>query len=77
MTARKRFTSDEESFFMFRDRSPVTPKNMRKLMKIILEREHFDPKFYRFHSLRIGRATDMEKNSISLRKIQKLGRRKK
>ena len=68
-------TSPTETFFIFSDRLPVTPKNMRTALKCCLKQASFNEKLYDTHSLRSGRAVDMYKNlKLSVESIKKLGR---
>ena len=52
------FSRPEESFFVFRDRSPVTVEQARKVLKNSIRALGLDSNVYDMHSLRIGRASD-------------------
>ena len=71
---RKNFSSPEEQFFVFRDRSEVHPQHMRSTLKRLLSLAGFDQKLYGTHSLRIGMASDMMKHGIEIETIKKIGR---
>ena len=71
---RRSYKSVEEQFFVFRDRSPVTPVQFRNVLKSILRSEGFDERFYSGHSFRIGRSQDLWKMGLSIDQIRKLGR---
>ena len=53
------YINENEPFFIFRDRRPVTPSQIRIILKHSLSSLNLNPNLYGFHSLRIGRATDM------------------
>ena len=63
-----------DPLFVFRDGTPVKPRNFRKLLKILLKNLNLDPNMYDTHSFRIGRATDMMKYGYSIDRIKQLGR---
>ena len=63
-----------EPFFIFSDKTPVQPAHVQKCLKQALLRAHFNPSFYSFHSLRIGRTQDLLKCGLSVETIKKLGR---
>ena len=68
------YKSDCEPFFVFSDRSPVTPKQMGKCIKMILRKAGFNEKLYGTHSMRAGRTCDLFKLGLSVETIKKLGR---
>ena len=53
------FKTIDEPFFVFRDRAPVTPEQIRKILKAAMTDEGFDANFYNFQSLRSGRTVDL------------------
>ena len=53
------YLTDEENFFVFRDKSPVTQVQVRNVLKQMLKALNVDYTLYNFHSMRIGRATYM------------------
>ena len=59
LALRGNFFEDNKPFFIFRDRSPVLPQQVRRLMKSSIESVNLNSKNYGFHSLRIGRSSDM------------------
>ena len=59
LAIRGNYREDTEPFFVFRDRAPIHPNNVRKVLKQILKAIDLDPDLYDTHSFRIGRATDM------------------
>ena len=68
------YKSDEEPFFVFSDRSPVTPDNLRKVLKTVLIRNNLDSSLYKFHGIRSGRAVDLLGKNFSVETIKKIGR---
>ena len=66
--------SRNESFFIFKDRSPVKPSQLREVLKTTLKKGKFDPSLYGFHSLRTGRSIDLLKLGFSVETIKQLGR---
>ena len=71
---RESYLSNDEPFFVFRNRDPVTPLNARTLLRQLLHRLHLNENNYDTHSLRIGRCVDLLKMQISVETIKKLGR---
>ena len=55
------YMADDEQFFIFRDRSPVTPQHVRNLLTKLLIRLNLNPACYGRQSMRIGCASDLEK----------------
>ena len=64
----------DEPFFVFSDRSPVKPWNMRNTMNNILRIQGFESNLYGVHSYRIGHAHDLLNLGISISVIKNLGR---
>ena len=71
---RKPMKTDNEQFFVFKDRSPVKPKHVRMILKKLLLINNFNPAPYVFHGIRAGRATDLMESGVSIETIKKLGR---
>ena len=55
LSLRRKYEDNAEPFFIFSDRSPVTPDHMRRVMRLTVELCNLDPKLYSVHSFRIGR----------------------
>ena len=68
------YVSDEEQFFIFRDRSPVTAYHARTILKTVLNNIGLDSNNYGMHSFRIGRTTDLIKLGYSVDEVKMLGR---
>ena len=66
--------SDDEQFFVFPDKSPVTPDHIRSELRESIRRLNLDEKLYDTHSLRSGRATDLRKFRFSIQAIKEMGR---
>ena len=70
---RPKYNSLNEAFFVFRDRSPVMPQQLRGVLKKILMIESFDKKLYLVHGLCAGRAIDLMEMGVSVESIKKIG----
>ena len=66
--------SNNEKFFIFRDRTPVSADKARAVLKLILSNLGLDSSLYGMHSLRIGRCTDLMKFHYPISEIRRLGR---
>ena len=71
---RPRYKSEHEIFFVFSEGTPVEAHHVRTLLKTIMARLGMNEKNYGTHSFRIGRATDLEHDGLSISRIKKLGR---
>ena len=74
LAVRPGYIDPSEPFFVFIDNSPVKPENVRLVLKTLIARCGFNSKYYFFHGLRTGCASDMLKIGISVETIKKLGR---
>ena len=63
-----------EQFFVFRDRSPVKPSHLRHVLKRALLRIGINYKLYSFHSLRIGKASQLIDLGYAIEIVKRLGR---
>ena len=68
------YSSEDESFFVFRDQSPVTPHQVNTILRKILKSINLDSKVYSFHSIRIGRASEMIKAGYTIDEVKLAGR---
>ena len=68
------YKTENEQFFIFRDGSPVHPRHISKCLKTAIAMMTLDSSLYSFHSLRIGRSTDLLRLGLSVESIKKLGR---
>ena len=71
---RPSFINNAEQFFVFRDRSPVTPPMVCGILRRCLGRLNINPVLYNFHGIWAGRATDLLRLGVSVETIKKLGR---
>ena len=74
LSVRPDYNSEQESFFVFSDRSPIYPQQARYTMKKILKLAGFDHKYYSFHGYRSGRASDLLRMNVRIPVIKELGR---
>ena len=74
LKSRKSFVHIDEQFFVFRDRSAVTPAHFHNTFKILLYRSGFNTSAYSGHSFRGGRSVDLFSMGMSIDIIRKLGR---
>ena len=65
---------NDEQFFIFSDKSPVTPSHARLILKSAIDSLGLNSEFYEFRSLRGSRATDLAEMKIDLGVIKTLGR---
>ena len=68
------YRDSQELFFIFKDRTPVKPYNLRFLLRELLGRLNLDASLYYVHSFRGGRTVDLEKFGYSLEQIKAMGR---
>ena len=74
MRMRGGYVDDQEPFFIYRDRRPVTPSQVRTLLRRILKILNLNPVLYDTHSWRIGHASDLFKsNNCSVSFIRQKG----
>ena len=66
--------NDDEPFFIFRDRSPVSGNNLRKVLKDAIKYLGLNQSLYTVHGIRAGRASDLFSLQVSVETIRKLGR---
>ena len=75
LALRGNYVNDADPFFVFGDNSPVQPYQNRKVLKNCLLAMNLLPKCYSFHSLRIGRSTDLIlKQKYSIDQLKFAGR---
>ena len=74
MAERGSYIDDQEQFFIFRDRSPLMPRDARTVLKEAISRLGLDCENYDFHMMRAGRATDLIKFGYSVEQVKSLGR---
>ena len=74
LQARPSFISDKEPFFVFRDRSPVSPNNFTSVLKILLKDGGYDETRYSSHGFRGVRSRDLLEMGVPIDTIRKLSR---
>ena len=68
------FTSNQEQFFVFCDKSPITTRHFSSCLKRIIMLCGFDCSLYGMHSLRAGCSSDLYRLGLSVETIKKLER---
>ena len=68
------YNTPNEPFFVFADKTPVKPCNMRTVLKDILQISGFQSNLYNTHSFRSGRSLDLLRKKVSVRSIMRIGR---
>ena len=68
------YDSDEENFYVFRDKSPVKPVDMRSVLRLMLSKLNLQDSLYDCHSCRIGRTTDLARWNYPISKLKTMGR---
>ena len=68
------YKEDDEHLFIYRDGTPVSANQARKLLNLMIERLGLDSNLYGFHSFRVGRTTDLIKFSYSFEEVKCMGR---
>ena len=74
MAIRPKFINNKEQFFVFRDRSPLTPTLAQKTLKLGLQLCGVDNTLYNMHSFRTGRTIDLHKLGVELSVLKIFGR---
>ena len=73
MAIRGSYNSTTEPFFVFADRSPVKPNQVRTLLRKLLDTLNLNSTLYDVHSFRIGRTCDLAKFGYSIDQIKAMG----
>ena len=68
------YKDEKEPFFVFRDRSPVKPENVRNILKDLIKDIDLDCKNYNTGSFRIGRCSDLIKAGFTIDEVKRFGR---
>ena len=74
MKLRGGYLSDDESFFLYSDKSVIPQNTIRNCLKKIITKLNLNSNVYMFQSLRTGRATDMLKFGYPIEMIKRCGR---
>ena len=62
LALRGNYFSDDDPFFIHRDHNPVTPAQVRKVLRMTLQAVNLPVNMYGCHSFRIGCCTDLVKH---------------
>ena len=65
---------ENEQFFVFRDKTDVQSYHIRNVLKDCIKKLNLNAKLYTFHSLRIGHATQMQRDNYPISSIMRAGR---
>ena len=68
------YLTDTEPFFIFRDRQPIRPNNIRVVLAKLVSNIGLDQRCFTFHGLHSGRASDLLKLGYSIDQIKRFGR---
>ena len=74
LSIRGGYRTDAEQFLVFADHAPVSAEQARRVLKEMISILRLNPNIYDFHSLRIGRASDLVKYGCSVAEVQRMGR---
>ena len=74
MKVRGDYVSESEQFFVFADRSPLHPANVRNTLHQLLQNLNLQAELYNTHSLHAGRACDLRRHGFTVEQIQRMGR---
>ena len=68
------YDSDDECFFIYKDKQPVKASAVRTLIRTVITSIGLEGKNYDTHSMRVGRTGDLIKFGYSVEDVCKLGR---
>ena len=71
---RGNYLTDEENFFVFRNKQPVSATHARTLLRTLISNIGLNSALYDMHSFRIGRASDLIKYGYPIEEVKRLGR---
>ena len=74
MQTRGPYLTEQESFFVFSDRTSVRADQFRSLLRTLLNKLNLDGSLYDVHSFRSGRTCDLAKFGYSVVQIKAMGR---
>ena len=73
-SCRPDYKLDSEPFFVYRDRQPVKPQMLNKVLKQMIDNCGIDSVNYSFNSMRAGRSLDLFNLGVSVETIKKIRR---
>ena len=68
------YADENEPFFVFRDKKSISPSQIREVLYNALYALNLNPKLYGFHSLRVGRCTDLIFYGKNIQAVKTTGR---
>ena len=74
LAIRGNYSNDNEAFFVLSNNEPITPVQVRNVLRATLKSVDLNPLMYDCHSFRIGRMTDMARMNYSLNDLKLAGR---
>ena len=74
LNLRRDFVEDDEPLFIFRGRRPDKADEMRRVLKRAIKKLGINDDNYNIHSLRIGRACQLQADGINVQFIKQFGR---
>ena len=74
LTLHRDYIQGNEQFFVFRDKSPLKPIMVRRVLRQVLMRIGLNPDLYSLHSFHAGRTSDLIKLGYSIEEVKCLGR---
>ena len=73
MSLRGSFKDDEEQLFIYKDREPLRQEAIRNILYKCLNQLGINQNLYSFHSLHIGRSSDLCKAGVPVEEVRRLG----
>ena len=73
MLLRGTYENENEQFFIFKSKIPVTPGNICSTLCQMITRLGLDSSLYDFHSFRAGRTSDLVKMGCTIEQVKGLG----
>ena len=74
LRVRGHYSSINEQFFIFQDKSPVTVPAVRRVLKTVLKQLNLNEQVFNTQSFRIGKTNDLLKQGVPIEKIKLMGR---
>ena len=74
IAVRPEFIDENENFFVFRDRTPVFPAQLNRVLRTVLKTAGFQEKHYSVHGFRGGRSQDLAELKVPIPTLMRIGR---
>ena len=68
------YVSEQEAFFVFKDKSPVQAYQARSVLKSLINALNLNSDLYNTHSMHSGRCSDLIRFSYSVEEVSRMGR---